>query len=463
MLSSCIFHALKDDHLAHVIEDRVQVPRGLFEEHNSKQSEDLNKNFQEKCNIPMSRIYNSTHDVYCKVYVFQLSQINNLFGKNFQYEEGNYPVVCKFLTIKFLVDAVHISKQNNIPSIKGELFFAAEALNVTKAFIVDKHFNVGVVDYLHRDENYVQESINALNWVKEYNNSNWCIDPPERIELYPNMKAKSSPGIYKIKKQLAYKNKEITLIRNVGRKNRDLAVNQGITRWDDPRLNSNVLRLNRSYAITADKIITANNSLPDVVELTELSPIPSNIAFLDIETLGNIVDPSIDEYVFMIGISWTDETSAPIYECLTVDNPTVEEEKRLFVRFNDLIRTNKLTELMHWGAFEETVFHKVGVRHHINFEFNLTNMNPIVMRSDFFPKYAFDYSLKSIAPAMHRLNMISTIWDSECTDGLDAQFIAMDCYKNNLPLDDIIRYNYVDVIVIKEMYAYLQHCYQMFT
>ena len=82
-------------------------------------------------------------------------------------------------------------------------------------------------------------------------------------------------------------------------------------------------------------------------------------------------------------------------------------------------------------------------------------MLPDVIKCDFYPKNALDYSIKSIGKAMHGLNLIKTTWDSDCQDGLDAMFVAMQCYKNNTPLDDIEKYNYVDVIVSKEIYEYL--------
>ena len=79
---------------------------------------------------------------------------------------------------------------------------------------------------------------------------------------------------------------------------------------------------------------------------------------------------------------------------------------------------------------------------------------------------ALNYSLKSIAKAMNKHNLIKTSWDSRnpCSNGLNAMLLAHKAYKDtkeimdekNLIMRDIIHYNEVDCKVLWEIINYLR-------
>ena len=70
-------------------------------------------------------------------------------------------------------------------------------------------------------------------------------------------------------------------------------------------------------------------------------------------------------------------------------------------------------------------------------------------------KGALNYSLKSFVPMMYRENLIKITWDSDCKGGHQAMVEAHRCYDEGLPLDDIIRYNEVDVVSTMQIQRYL--------
>ena len=74
------------------------------------------------------------------------------------------------------------------------------------------------------DNNYIEDSLEAINWLKELNERNdFTHDPPNDPRIYPNM-CNSMDGIYnKVKNQIADKYGEITSIWNCGVNNRQIS------------------------------------------------------------------------------------------------------------------------------------------------------------------------------------------------------------------------------------------------
>merc|ERR1711991_833034 len=65
----------------------------------------------------------------------------------------------------------------------------------------DSFDKLGIIDYKMKDKQYIDTSINAVEWLQELNDSNnFNHNPPNDPRLYPNM-CNSNDGIYsKVKK-----------------------------------------------------------------------------------------------------------------------------------------------------------------------------------------------------------------------------------------------------------------------
>ena len=60
-------------------------------------------------------------------------------------------------------------------------------------------------------------------------------------------------------------------------------------------------------------------------------------------------------------------------------------------------------------------------------------MSKIFLEEPIVIKNALSYSLKSVAKALYKNKLITTIWptDSNCSDGLNAMMMAIELYCNN--------------------------------
>jgi hypothetical protein len=79
---------------------------------------------------------------------------------------------------------------------------------------------------------------------------------------------------------------------------------------------------------------------------------------------------------------------------------------------------------------------------------------------------AFNFSLKTVANALHSHNLIKSCWDSKnkCSNGLMVMILANDLYDNkntniyNNPLmKDIINYNEIDCKVLFEIHELIRN------
>jgi predicted RecB family nuclease len=71
----------------------------------------------------------------------------------------------------------------------------------------------------------------------------------------------------------------------------------------------------------------------------------------------------------------------------------------------------------------------------------------------------FDFSLKSIAKAMHRYGMISTSLESNCNSGMVAMLNCWKYYNQGRDeeiIQDTIRYNEFDCKVLYEILEFLR-------
>ena len=125
---------------------------------------------------------------------------------------------------------------------------------------------LGVIDYSGVDKDYIQKTKDAIKWVRDVKNNGhkWSINPPSRVELYPNMCVES--GFYsKEKEKIAQDIGEMTSVWYIGTKHRNIALKNDITSWKDPNCISKNIGINGANGSIIDKILDINRQNTDKI------------------------------------------------------------------------------------------------------------------------------------------------------------------------------------------------------
>jgi hypothetical protein len=391
------------------------------------------------------------------------SDILRLSNKPFPIENDVcYPVLLKSANLLFKKDNMTLRKTQTMHTYKAEVCFACVASGVNAGFLVGRDFNWGMVDISGSDLLYLDVISSVACWAHiVVTDKTLCMNPPSRPELYPNMRATSKRSIQQIKHKIAYDLGEITLIRDVSLQNRKNAHQCGIFSWRDSKFSSACLGLkNSAVQRRVDLIARANTGCDPLIRPTaSAKELYSTDVFIDIETLDASDVNGPTNFVFLIGLG----TVNGFVQYRTQDMSLQEELRILKCMMDFLHRTEggkiATRRLLHWSDYEKIVFEKCEQRHNIMLvaDFEWVDMCKMLQLTDFFPKYAFSYSLKSVATAMYKLGMIQTIWQTACTDGQTAMLEAYYAYLSDdmSTLSDIEEYNRVDVVTTMEIWKYL--------
>lgn len=435
------------------------------------------------------------------------------FSKNWHYRI----VDIKHSTLLLRADGIHLLNQGSIPAYKGQLLIYNRALNqvqktkIQQAYILgrkwsyatkgDKYYGegwfdkFGVLDYSNVDSEIVQKTDEAIQWLREVRlfGQNWSINPPSREELYPNMCNEYDSPWHSTKKEMANQIGEITSIWYCSYNNRNNALAKGIKSWRNPKCTSNTLGINgKKISPIVDKILEINRSKSLKIMPKKLSmnlPAHKLRLFVDFETVNDLledINPDVprttsSSYLFMIGIGWaSDKNPKWQYKCLTSDLIDGNNEKELFLSFHDtmleILEENDAFDdfvVYHWSNAERTVYDATAERYYEDLfqykefiQWNWFDLCQLFRDEPIVVNGAFDFSLKSIAPAMYKHGFIKTQWDSDgILDGLNAMVKAMECSldaKNKgismteLPvMKKIMEYNEIDCKVMWEILNYI--------
>ena len=453
----------------------------------------------------------------------------------------------KWTTIYMCSNGKHILNRDRMLAYKGQLAIYNAALGhlqgytPNKAYILGKCYTyknnatrhesydcfnrLGEIDYETFDKKYLNETTNSIIWIRnliKYGNRWRCLPKPTVYELYPNMCNKNDAPFGKQKKQLSESIKELTSLWMVGPKNRKIAHNNNVYRWDDDNCTAELLGIKGSKTSPIlNKIIEMNKGNIDGV----ISPllIENNHAdwqtesemdfYIDFETVHQMfVDTKMDirngkmdtNVIFLIGI-WYLEDKIWVYKKFFMETFTREQEKATIDKFKDFIedrvslfmkkhdvenRNLVIPRFFHWGHAERTMLDTVNRRHNdiytdwlesvcmIDF-CDVFKSVPIVIKG------AKKFGLKEVAQAMYKHKMIGTKWDdSSVCDGFQASLEAAKYYKfieryqkmtpqfkrqvhrsyvhHTDTFKDIIKYNEIDCKVLWEIVSYLRanHAHQ---
>ena len=452
--------------------------------------------------------------------------------------KGNYHYIVidiKWTTMILCADGKLIRNNDRFPAYKGQLAIYNAAMGIlqgytpNKAYILAKGWKytvgssiyqghncfdrLGCIDYSTFDYKYIDYTIRAINWVRNmrYNGHRWSCIPPSVSELYPNMNNKYDTPYHKVKRELAGKIDELTQIWMVSVCNREIAHENGIFKWTDPKCTSESMGINGKYVgPLIDEILDINRN-NDPTDLIRPSMITNNDYdwqnkkdidfYVDFETINGVFyDKNInlqnsrmmENTIFMIGIGY-EENNNWVYKSFIIDMLNMNNEKHIIQQFVDFIehrisnymkkyniQSRKLCypTIFHWGNAEKTMFDSANNRHNQIWsnwkdEVNWLDFCKVFRDEPILIKNAMKFNLKDIANIMNNHGFIKTKWDSNGPScGLNAMIDAAEYYhsiddnKNNTNEDhimgythkmvDINHYNQVDCKVIWEIVEYLR-------
>jgi len=402
----------------------------------------------------------------------------------------------KWSSLKLKAGSDHLQNEISVKPYKAQIWIYTDALNkiqtipATRGFVIGKSYyrektvnKVPIVETftdpfeklalinwesLVEEEN-IEKTNEAIQWIQEIRtNKQLQVDPPNDPRLYPNMKNTSDGEFHGVKKQLAEKNKEITMLYSVGKRSRDLALESGISRWDDPRINSDVLGFNPSSKLSGmiNGIIEINR--PDNEEFISFSRLSnfgnwknSKVAcYVDIETIGKTVyslNIPRSNFIFMIGLGVVIDGKWEHY-VYTTKSLDLQEEQRILQEFNlkmieiaELYEFNKIP-VFHWSNYENT-----NLKPYVNIpeQFEFYDMCKWFKDDEICIKGAFDFKLKSINRALYSLGLTSTIWNDSVSNGMDAMNQAYNYYmfgESDKVIQDIEHYNEIDCKSMAEIH-----------
>jgi predicted RecB family nuclease len=412
----------------------------------------------------------------------------------------HYKVIdIKHSQISLRADGIHILNSDCIPAYKGQLYIYTVALNnilginINKAYIWGKKYiyesknikyeitdfftKLGVIDYDGIDKSYVEETLNAINWITELRTDgmNWHLLPyPSRKELYPNMKNDKDGFYHHIKHELSQKIGEITNVWNCGYKRREVAHSRNIYSWTSPMCTSDSMGFTKGKtASVIDSILNINRQEIDIIRPNKVyfdrkkwKKTPSDTVnfYIDFETLNSnfgsiikdgLVSSTSNPYIFMIGVGYEDNKKW-VFKSFVMKQKSQIAECNMFNEFYeyiDTILTNKKkskAKFYHWSNAEVSSYNDFkyrnngGIYNDSNFSFY--DLNQVFISEPIIIKGALNFSLKTVAKALHKHKLINSNWDSTspCSNGLKAMLMANKIYDNIEKNNNIVNEEDID-------------------
>lgn len=347
-------------------------------------------------------------------------------------------------------------------------------------------------------EDWIEKLVrSAISWYRRCSTDgkDWKVLPsPSVPELYPNMCNRNCGRWSRAKRDIAIHLQELTLIWNISYKNRLSFHDQKIFTYGD--LCQSWDTLDKSHINEmSKKIITINTDTSHDILPKKIQSDMYNWRqagrefFVDFETCNSLGDggqnfPKIYDStrIAMIGCAYIQPgTGRYICEVFVAKRLTFNEERRIIDEWFEML--SKVSEKYNFGkpykvwcwsqaekAFLETQMNSAACRHEKCdwlAQVQWCDANRLCMAIPLRIRGCFNYSLKSVAKALHRLGYIEETWpDSQIDNGLNAMtalFRADEvarqrcCMISHVPImSEIIAYNRLDVFMMKEILRVLR-------
>ena len=430
-------------------------------------------------------------------------------GKTYHY----VVIDIKFSTLPLRADGIHLLNSGSYPAYKAQCLIYTEAVGLIQGFVAPHSFimgrrwkfskdgvnnhnqtclnRLGKISYNSVDLDYKRRTREAIQWVREVrmHGHTWSVNPPSRVELYPNMCVDS--GKWNVEKEkIADRIGEMTNIWYVGVKQRNIALERGISSWRDDNCTTENMNIRGVRSNTIDAILGINRQTSDKIRPAIIKSnihgwkTESNELYVDFETLSDIFSDfsslpsqSRTDMIFMIGVGWSDNCKWN-YKNFICSKPTYEEEYRIMNEFTKFVSERGQPKVYYWHA-ESNFWNSAECR-----QFDLANESGNIERKDHISddwkvskwadlcklfleepiviKDCFKFGLKAIAGAMRKHGMISAHIESKCDSGINAMIGAWRTYSDSDSpeksdvMKDIIKYNEFDCKVLWEILTFLR-------
>lgn len=387
----------------------------------------------------------------------------------------------------------YIKNDNRILAYKAQLYVYTKILNqiqengFNRAYIWGKSYtcgkdkidflnNLGVIDYDTVDSKSVDDTMKAIEWLRNLHSNYNDIVIDDEPELFPNMKQNT---FMKEKKEINKNINDITTIWNCGIKKRKIAHENNIYSWKDEKLTAEILGFKNNKATIINNLLDINRQEEYKVKLVNkindnIIHTNSLVIYLDFEGFGTNLESKIkagviatsEYYIYMIGIGYMFEDKW-YYKSFILEKLDSKTQKQLFKTFfyylKNLLNSMKKNKInfYHWSNYEKMHFNKI--KQDIKLcltadDYEFTDLCKIFQTSVVI-KDAFNFKLKTIGKALYNHNLIDTHYDdtNKCSDGLDASIMALQSYhdKNTIIMNDIEKYNEIDCKLLYDLHNLL--------
>ena len=400
---------------------------------------------------------------------------------------GNYyyiPVEIKFSTVHLASDGLHVTNVDRTSFYKTQLYAYGSLLQTIQgwtppcAFLIGKRtvgkenifhslIRPGYIDYTGYDINFISQFYEGIEWlrrVKKYGPA-WSTVEDVMKHAPPNMKCEDS--LYQNdKKYISSTAGDITEIWRCGVKQRQLAREQGITTWCDPRLNADIMNIPNSYKKQVDAILKVNRGELDEYsfEFKNANEIQhSENMFVDFETIRDTFDVyrplENPEFIFLIGVYYKNT-----YHSFQIKSLTTENEKDLITTFHKFWVDCGKPVCWFWYA-EKELWRRALARTGIQIDVKWNDLYKIVESGPFVVRGCKNFKLKSYIKAMSEMSLIPvTIPPESCDNGMDAMIMAWKYYKDENQdkmikeqnMKNIIAYNEFDCTSLYHILTFMQ-------
>jgi hypothetical protein len=315
----------------------------------------------------------------------------------------------------------------------------------------------GYINLTNQDKNYVQMIDNALIWYRDVakNGKKWKVEPkPTRKELYPLILS-NSPGYWgAAKKKIATNLKEISLLWQVGPRNRIKAHEKDIYTWDNPKLNPQILGFKKGTkrAMILQKIIDVNKMkktkiLPKKIQNNlDNWKNPNRVEFyVDFETLNSLYGGK--SIIYLIGLT------VVIPNKIKKKFHTNNKKRYYDFKAESLTKAEEYRIIEEWLNQMKSVLKKYNLKRNDVNCYCWSNAEPVVIKD-----CLSGFGLKSVSGAMNKHGMINKKYDTKCSSGEVSMAFAVNYYEHKCQkvMDDIVGYNELDCDVIYDILTYLR-------
>lgn len=407
----------------------------------------------------------------------------------------------------------NLKKNKNIDAYKGQLYIYNKILGKiqnktpTKSYILGKKWQYvkckeyfsgssferpAHIDFKQCDSFIRLKTAKAIRWIRDLNANGHKWEVYSRDELKPNM-CNIDDNWQSVKKSIAEKYNDITLLWYCGIKNRKIAEQNNIKNW---KTHNNLT--SELIGVSGDKIASTLQLFIDLNQTnkTDSLIVPEKITnnmfnwrkikknrivfndfFVDFETIipDIINNPSITTaFIFMIGVGVINKKDQWDFKCFIAGTLTLEGEKNMLIKFHDYIEnynndsTTVKKRLWHWGNAERNLYISCINRHaDILSKYTLItdwcDMLKLFKEECIITRGMLNFSLKSVVNAFYNNGYIDTSYEGlDVNNGLDAMIQAFESYKSysDIIMKNIAKYNEIDCRVIWEILQFLRNHYK---